>query len=150
MKKSLARFLFRPCVLLAVLLAAGARMAQPGEFTIRAYLAGKIDLAQAEAVADLIASSSRAAHALATTQMRGGYSEELEALRDKLLHLLRINQIHWQHIVEVAVNHRAARHQQTFLTKVVGNIRECAVAEDTFIRKTRADFAPRFVELTDG
>ena len=73
--------------ILRLLLAAGARMAQPGEFTIRAYLAGKIDLAQAEAVADLIASSSRAAHALATTQMRGGYSEELEALRDKLLHL---------------------------------------------------------------
>ena len=69
---------------------------------------------------------------------------------DKLLHLLRINQIHWQHIVEVAVNHRAARHQQTFLTKVVGNIRECAIAEDAFIRKTRADFAPRFVELTNG
>lgn len=73
--------------ILRLLLASGARMAQPGEFTIRAYLAGKIDLAQAEAVADLIASSSRAAHALATTQMRGGYSEALEELRDKLLNL---------------------------------------------------------------
>lgn len=67
--------------------AAGARMAQPGEFTVRAYLAGKLDLAQAEAVADLIASSSRAAHTLATEQMRGGYSAALEQLREKLLHL---------------------------------------------------------------
>ena len=62
-------------------------MAQPGEFTIRAYLAGKLDLSQAEAVADTIAASSRAAHALASTQMRGGYSDELERLRDKLLNL---------------------------------------------------------------
>ncbi len=62
-------------------------MARPGEFTIRAYLAGKLDLSQAEAVADMIASSSRAAHALASTQMRGGYSEELESLREKLLNL---------------------------------------------------------------
>ena len=68
-------------------LAAGARMAAPGEFTLRAYFAGKLDLSQAEAVADLIASSSRAAHALATNQMRGGYSAALDTLRDRLLHL---------------------------------------------------------------
>ncbi len=67
--------------------AAGARMAEPGEFTVRAYLAGKLDLAQAEAVADLIASSSQAAHALASNQMRGGYSASLETLREKLLYL---------------------------------------------------------------
>lgn len=73
--------------LLRLALEAGARMASPGEFTLRAFLAGKLDLAQAEAVADLIASSSRAAHAMATNQMRGGYSEELEGLRDKLVHL---------------------------------------------------------------
>lgn len=73
--------------ILRLLIAAGGRMAQPGEYTIRAYLAGKLDLSQAEAVADLIASSTRAAHALATNQMRGGYSEELEGLRDQLLHL---------------------------------------------------------------
>ncbi len=66
---------------------AGARMAEPGEFTIRAYLAGKMDLSQAEAVADLIASSNRATHALASTQMRGGYSSELDSLCDRLLHL---------------------------------------------------------------
>jgi tRNA modification GTPase len=62
-------------------------MAGPGEFTIRAYLAGKLDLSQAEAVADIIASSSRAAHALAANQMRGGYSDALEGLCEKLLEL---------------------------------------------------------------
>lgn len=72
---------------LRLLTAAGARMAGPGEFTIRAYLAGKLDLSQAEAVADVIASSSRAAHALAANQMRGGYSDALEGLREKLLDL---------------------------------------------------------------
>lgn len=73
--------------ILRLLIAAGGRMAQPGEFTLRAYLAGKLDLAQAEAVGDLIASSSRAAHALASTQMRGGYSDKLESLSRELLHL---------------------------------------------------------------
>ena len=64
-----------------------ARMGGPGEFTISAYLAGKLDLSQAEAVADIIASSSRAAHALAANQMRGGYSDALEGLCEKLLEL---------------------------------------------------------------
>lgn len=67
--------------------AAGARMAEAGEFTRRAYLAGKLDLSQAEAVADLIASTSAAAHRLATLQMRGGYSSALDHLRDELLQL---------------------------------------------------------------
>ncbi len=65
----------------------GARMAREGEFSIRAFLAGKMDLSQAEAVADMIASSSRAMHALATTQMRGGYSERLGEMRSQLVHL---------------------------------------------------------------
>ncbi|MEI3572334.1 MAG: tRNA modification GTPase, partial [Alistipes putredinis] len=73
--------------IIALLLRSGARMAQPGEFTIRAFLAGRMDLAQAEAVADLIASDSRASHAMASTQMRGGYSAALGALRDELLQL---------------------------------------------------------------
>ncbi len=67
--------------------AAGARMAEAGEFTARAFLAGKLDLAQAEAVADMIAGRSRAAHAVASMQLRGGVSEALNALRDKLLSL---------------------------------------------------------------
>ena len=73
--------------LLALLVRRGARMATPGEFTSRAFLGGKLDLSQAEAVADLIASGSRAAHTLATDQMRGGYSAELETLRGELLRL---------------------------------------------------------------
>ena len=63
----------------------GCRMAQPGEYTKRAFLNGKMDLSQAEAVADLIASSSAATHRLALSQMRGGFSKELTTLREKLL-----------------------------------------------------------------
>ena len=65
----------------------GARMAEAGEFSQRALASGRIDLSQAEAVADLIAAESRAAHAVAATQMRGGYSEMLEALREELLNV---------------------------------------------------------------
>ena len=60
-------------------------MAQPGEFTLRAFLNGKMDLSQAEAVADLIASDSAASHQLALQQMRGGFSSEIKELRAKLL-----------------------------------------------------------------
>ena len=73
--------------ILRLLTAAGARLAAPGEFTSRAFLAGRIDLSQAEAVADMIAADSRAAHAMASTQMRGAYSESLHDLRDRLLRL---------------------------------------------------------------
>ncbi|MBO7325704.1 MAG: tRNA uridine-5-carboxymethylaminomethyl(34) synthesis GTPase MnmE [Bacteroidales bacterium] len=67
------------------LVAGGARLARAGEFTQRAFLSGKMDLSQAEAVADLIASTSRAAHRIALKQMRGGFSDELSRLRSKLL-----------------------------------------------------------------
>ena len=70
-----------------LLMANGCRLANPGEYTQRAFLNGKMDLSQAEAVADLIASSSAATHRMAMNQMRGGFSKELSALRDKLLHL---------------------------------------------------------------
>ncbi len=68
-----------------VLIDAGARMADHGEFTRKAFANGKLDLAQAEGIADLIASSSRAAHRLALTQTRGGFSKRLEELRQKLI-----------------------------------------------------------------
>ena len=71
--------------LLGLLVAAGARMAGPGEFTRRAFVNGRMDLAQAEAVADVIGASSEAAHRVAVNQLRGGYSSELKSLRDKLL-----------------------------------------------------------------
>lgn len=73
--------------ILSLLLSRGARLAEAGEFTRRAFLAGRMDLSQAEAVADVIAADSRASHAVASTQMRGAYSEELAALRSKLLHI---------------------------------------------------------------
>lgn len=71
--------------ILQELVAGGARLARAGEFSQRAFLNGKMDLSQAEAVADLIASTSRAAHRIALKQMRGGFSDELARLRHKLL-----------------------------------------------------------------
>ena len=65
----------------------GCRMANPGEYTMRAYLNGKMDLSQAEAVADLIASSNQATHQLAMSQLRGGISTQLSSLREQLLKL---------------------------------------------------------------
>ncbi|MEO5583910.1 MAG: tRNA uridine-5-carboxymethylaminomethyl(34) synthesis GTPase MnmE [Flavobacteriales bacterium] len=73
--------------MLEALLAAGARLAKPGEFTQRAFLNKKLDLSQAEAVADLIASGSQAAHKLALQQLRGGYSQQIEGLREQLISL---------------------------------------------------------------
>jgi tRNA modification GTPase len=64
----------------------GARMANPGEFTMRAFLNGQLDLSQAEAVADLIASDSEAAHSMAMNQMRGGFSGEIQKLREELIY----------------------------------------------------------------
>ena len=72
---------------LELLIANGCRMANPGEYTMRAYLNGKMDLSQAEAVADLIASSNKATHHMAMSQLRGDFSSELSLLRDKLLKL---------------------------------------------------------------
>lgn len=71
--------------LLALLLDSGCRMAQPGEFTLRAFLNGKLDLSQAEGVGDLIASNSKASHKLAIDQMRGGFSKKIKELRDQLM-----------------------------------------------------------------
>jgi tRNA modification GTPase len=67
-------------------LSGGCRMAHAGEFTLRAFLNGKMNLSQAEAVADLIASENEASHAIALRQMRGGYSSEIQELRDQLIH----------------------------------------------------------------
>lgn len=70
-----------------LLIRKGARAAEAGEFTLRAFLAGKLDLSQAEAVADMICATDRATHAMASNQMRGGYSADLSALRGELLTL---------------------------------------------------------------
>ncbi len=73
--------------LVGLLLKAGARFAQPGEFTRRAFLNGKMDLAQAEAVADVIASNTSASHRVAMNQLKGGFSAELASLREQLLEM---------------------------------------------------------------
>jgi tRNA modification GTPase len=71
--------------ILELLVGSGARMATAGEFTMRAFLNGKLDLTQVEAVADLISSGSQASHRVAMNQMRGGFTQEIKKLRDKLL-----------------------------------------------------------------
>ena len=71
---------------LEVLVASGARLAQAGEFTERAFLNGKMDLSQAEAVGDLIASETAAAHRTSMYQLRGGWSQEISEMREKLIH----------------------------------------------------------------
>lgn len=76
--------------MIRVLMETGCRLAEPGEFSRRAFQNGKLDLAQAEAVADLIASSSAANHKLAMRQMRGGISREMDKLRGQLLHFVSL------------------------------------------------------------
>src|SRR5690606_20563227 len=71
--------------IIQLLLRNGCRMAAAGEFTLRAFLNGELDLSQAEAVADLIASDNEASHKIAMQQMRGGFSNEIKLLRDELL-----------------------------------------------------------------
>jgi len=73
--------------ILEALITNGCRMANPGEYTMRAYLNGKMDLSQAEAVADLIASTNKATHQIAMSQLRGHFSSELSSLREQLLRL---------------------------------------------------------------
>lgn len=79
--------------LMDMLHAAGARAAEPGEFTQRAFLNGKMDLAQAEAVADVIASQNAAAHRIAFKQMKGGFSSELRSMRSELLELVSLMEL---------------------------------------------------------
>ena len=76
-----------------LLIANGCRLAHPGEYTQRAFLSGKMDLSQAEAVADLIASTSAASHRLAMSQMRGSFSQKLSLLREKLIHLTSLMEL---------------------------------------------------------
>ena len=79
--------------LMGMLSEAGARAAEPGEFTQRAYLNGKMDLAQAEAVADVIASQNAAAHRIAFKQMKGGFSSELKDMRSELIELVSLMEL---------------------------------------------------------
>ena len=79
--------------IMSLLFEAGARAAEPGEFTQRAFLNGKMDLAQAEAVADVIASQNAAAHKVAFKQMKGGFSSELRGMRAELLEIVSLMEL---------------------------------------------------------
>ena len=79
--------------IMQLLIAAGARTAEPGEFTRRAFVNGKMDLAQAEAVADLIASQNAASHRLAISQLKGGFSNELKKMRGQMLHIVSLMEL---------------------------------------------------------
>ncbi len=76
-----------------LLVKSGARLAEPGEFTQRAFLNGRMDLAQAEAVADLISAEHSAAHTVALNQLKGGYSQEILGLREALLHYVSLMEL---------------------------------------------------------
>ena len=79
--------------IMQLLIESGCRSALPGEYTQRAFMNGKMDLSQAEAVADLIASTSAGQHRLALNQMRGGFSHELKNLREQLLHITSLMEL---------------------------------------------------------
>ena len=103
--------------ILSLLLVNGAKMAAPGEFTQRAFLRGKMDLSQAEAVADLIAAQTAAAHRIALKQLKGGFSDELAGMRAELLHLASLMELELdfsEEEVEFA--------DRTELRKLVGDI----------------------------
>ena len=119
--------------LLKLLIDTGSRLAIPGEFTQRAFLNGKMDLSQAEAVADLIASSSAASHRMALHQMKGSFSSELIKLRSELLHITSLLELELdfsEEDVEFAERTellRLAQNIETLLTRLcqsfsVGNI----------------------------
>ena len=111
--------------IMQLLLQHGCRTANPGEFTQRAFLNGKMDLSQAEAVADLIASNSASTHRMAMSQMRGGFSRELSQLRDRLLHLTSLMELEldFSDNEELEFADRTELHQLAHeIEKVIGNL----------------------------
>ena len=107
--------------LLELLCSAGARLAGPGEFTKRAFLNGKMDLSQAEAVADVISSNSAASHRVAMNQLRGGYSGDLRSLRDDLIQMASLMELELD-FSEEEVEFADRKHLQTLLDTVCVHI----------------------------
>ena len=103
--------------ILQLIISKGARLAKPGEFTMRAFLNGKMDLSQAEAVADLINAQTLAAHDIALKQMRGGYSEELKKLRYELIHFASMVELELD-FSEEDVEFAERRHMQLLIEKI--------------------------------
>lgn len=111
--------------ILEVLIESGARIALPGEFTQRAFLNRKMDLSQAEAVADVISSSSAAAHKLAINQMRGGFSKEIGDLRDQLLHFTAMVELELDFAEEEVefADRTALRNLTLKIEKLIGKLK---------------------------
>lgn len=107
--------------ILELLVASGARMATAGEFTMRAFLNGKLDLTQVEAVADLIASGSQAAHRIAMNQIRGGFTREIKRLRDKLLTFTSLVELELD-FSEEDVEFADRRQLQQLITEISGTL----------------------------
>jgi tRNA modification GTPase len=101
----------------------GARMARQGEFTLRAFLNGQLDLAQAEAVADLIASDSAASHELAMKQIRGGFSNEIKKLREELIHFASLIELELD-FGEEDVEFANRKDLQDLVERILGIIRK--------------------------
>lgn len=107
--------------LIDALIEAGARMAEPGEFTRRAFMAGKLDLAQAEGVADIIAAEDRASHRIAMSHMRGGYSRRLRDLREQLLQLASLLELELD-FSEEDVEFASRQHLRILATEVKAEV----------------------------
>ena len=101
----------------------GARMARQGEFTLRAFLNGQLDLAQAEAVADLISSDSTASHELAMKQIRGGFSNEIKKLREELIHFASLIELELD-FGEEDVEFANRKDLQELVERILGIIRK--------------------------
>ena len=139
--------------ILELLVVQGATPAKPGEFTQRAFLNGKMDLSQAEAVADLIAAESEGAHRVALQQLRGGFSDRLKSLREQLLHFISLIELELDFSEEDV--EFADRSQ---LTGLVNEIRALIIGSFYNLRRRSADhcmggvsgntiFLPHFNEL---
>lgn len=111
--------------ILELLIKTGCELAQPGEFTQRAFLNGKMDLSQAEAVADLIASTSSGAHRMALNQMRGGFSEKLNQLRTQLLNFVSLVELELD-FSEEDVEFANREQLKTLATGIEAHIRKLA------------------------
>ena len=108
--------------LLEVLIEQGARMAMPGEFTRRAFVNRKFDLAQAEAVADIIASQNEAAHRLAMNQLKGGFSKELQQLRSQLVEITSLMELELD-FSEEDVEFADRSHLKTLLDNTLNHVK---------------------------
>ena len=107
--------------ILQMLVAAGGRMAEPGEFTRRAFVNGKMDLSQAEAVADLIAAGSELSHKVALSQLKGAYSSELKGLREELVQLATLLELELD-FSEEELEFADRAHLQALLDKATAHV----------------------------